>query len=59
MSLMLILMTMMKMMLMKLTCTSDKTCAIQDQLGNGRSASAQTDPEQGSEDKFDDDHHEE
>ena len=45
----------MKMMLMISTCTSDKTCASQDQLGNGRSASAQMGPEQGSEDDDHDD----
>ena len=55
---MIIMMTMeMNMMIIKLdkllitTCTSDKTCASQDQLGNGRSASGQMDPEQGSEDE--------
>ena len=59
---MIIMMTMeMNMMIVKLdkllitTCTSDKTCASQDQLGNGRSASAQMGPEQGSEDDDDDD----
>ena len=49
--------TKMKMMikLMISTCTSDKTCASQDQLGNGRSASVQMGPEQGSEDDDHDD----
>ena len=38
-------------MLMIVTCTSDKTCATQDQLVSGRSASAQMGPEQESEQK--------